>query len=124
MKTHILLLAFSTTSMLVAQNDPVVPEKLSTLKSSYQATIKRATTPITKTYIAELEKLKTDYTKKGDLNAALAVDDRAQPPCRQMGRLPKTMTPMVRCFRAASGFGGKKEVRRKLLRSTRLETRF
>lgn len=60
--------------MLVSAQDAPLPEKLSTLKTSYQAAVARATTPLTKTYLSELERLKIEYTKKGDLQAALAVD--------------------------------------------------
>ncbi len=61
-------------STLTAQDAPQLPEKVSTLKSSYSAAINRATAPITKAYVAELEKLRTEFTKKGDLQAALATD--------------------------------------------------
>lgn len=68
------LIAFTTITVLVSAQDAPLPEKLSTLKTSYQAAVARATTPLTKTYLSELERLKIEYTKKGDLQAALAVD--------------------------------------------------
>ena len=58
----------------MSAQDAPIPEKLTTLKTSYKAAINRATAPLTKTYLEELDRLKIDYTKKGDLQAALAVD--------------------------------------------------
>jgi hypothetical protein len=60
---------------VLAQSSPPVPEKLTALKTSYEGAIARATSPITKTYVVELQKLRTQFTKKGDLQAALAVDN-------------------------------------------------
>ena len=50
------------------------PEKLDRLRSSYEAAVTRATDPLRKTYLAELEKLKADFTRKAQLEEALAVD--------------------------------------------------
>jgi len=57
------------TSLLAAE-----PEKLVSLRGSYQSAMTKATAPIQKTYVAELEKLKIEFTKSGNLEAALAVD--------------------------------------------------
>lgn len=69
-------LAFSLTlaSVLAAQEAQQTPEKLSALRTAYQSAITRATDPITKTYGTELERLKVEFTQKGDLQSALAVD--------------------------------------------------
>lgn len=45
------------------------------LQDNYDAAIARATAPITATYVKELEKLKADYTRAGDLKSALAADE-------------------------------------------------
>lgn len=50
------------------------PEKLARLRISYESAITKAITPIQKTYLAELEKLKLEFTKAGNLEAAIAVD--------------------------------------------------
>ena len=50
------------------------PERLTKLRSSYEAAIQRANSPIIKTYISELEKLKIESTKAGRLEDALAID--------------------------------------------------
>lgn len=50
------------------------PEKLTKLRGSYESAMSKATAPIQKTYITELEKLKIEFTKSGNLEAALAVD--------------------------------------------------
>lgn len=72
MKLVALLISFA--SIAVAQTVPALPERLVALKGSYNAAIQRATAPITKTYITELEKLKSELVKKADLQGALAVD--------------------------------------------------
>jgi hypothetical protein len=53
---------------------PAAAEKLSKLSQSYEAASERALAPLRQTYLAELAKLKTEYTKAGDLDSALAVD--------------------------------------------------
>ena len=50
------------------------PDRLRSLRDSYRSAVERSTAPLTKTYLAELEKLKTELTKKGDLQGALAVE--------------------------------------------------
>jgi len=81
MKHVTLFMVIAVNAAISAQDaaPPPPPEKLVALKDSYQAAINRATTPITKTYLVELEKLKTEYTKKGDLASAIAVDDELKP---------------------------------------------
>ena len=51
-----------------------MPDKLAALKHSYEAAMVRATSPITLTYVQQLQKLKMEYTKAGNLEAALATD--------------------------------------------------
>ena len=51
------------------------PDKLLKLRTSYEAAVTRATTPLQKTYLQELEKLKTEYTRAAKLEDALAVAD-------------------------------------------------
>lgn len=55
---------------------PKAVERLDKLTKSYEAAVERATDPLRKTYLAELEKLRTEFTKAGDLSSALAVDAR------------------------------------------------
>lgn len=59
---------------LTAQDSKALPDKVVALKFNYEAAIQRATTPITRTYLQELQKLKMEYTKAGNLEAALATD--------------------------------------------------
>ena len=51
------------------------PDKLLKLRTSYEAAVTRATTPLQKTYLQELDKLKTEYTRAAKLEEALAVAD-------------------------------------------------
>ncbi|MBL9143429.1 MAG: hypothetical protein JNM99_07065 [Verrucomicrobiaceae bacterium] len=53
---------------------PQLPPDVVKLKASYQAAVHKVTVPLTKTYTSELQRLKTDYMKKGDLQGALAID--------------------------------------------------
>ncbi len=50
------------------------PEKLLSLRSSYEDAISRATNPIRNTYLTELQKLKIELTRAAKLEEALAVD--------------------------------------------------
>jgi hypothetical protein len=70
---HVLMLSATMALGQTAQPQKS-PEKLAKLKSSYTSAVDRAVSPLKKTYLTELQKLKTDYTKSGDLEAALAVD--------------------------------------------------
>lgn len=61
---------------LVAQTDEgALSPKLKTLQESYEAAVFRAKKPITVTYIRELEKLKAEYTRSGDLTLAVSTDE-------------------------------------------------
>ncbi|MEQ1935486.1 MAG: hypothetical protein ABL962_16625 [Fimbriimonadaceae bacterium] len=55
--------------------DTPLPEKAQKLRESYRAAVDRATTPLTKTYLAELQRLKIEYTKAADLKGALAIEN-------------------------------------------------
>jgi hypothetical protein len=72
--TRILILVLLLARVSLAQDTAAVPEKLQSLKASYEAAVQRATAPLTKTYIQELQKLKTEYTKAGNLQAAIAAE--------------------------------------------------
>jgi hypothetical protein len=77
MKTHLYILPLfylALCSAIQAQTAAPLPDKLATLRSGYEAAVARATIPITQTYIKELQKLKADYTRAGNLEAALAAD--------------------------------------------------
>ncbi|MEQ1860423.1 MAG: hypothetical protein ABMA13_10845 [Chthoniobacteraceae bacterium] len=65
-------------------------EKLKTLTSNYEAAVSRATAPLTKSYIAELERLKLEYTRAGNLQAALAADGLLKGASSAAGAVPKT----------------------------------
>lgn len=58
-----------------AQNGTALPDKLQALQKSYDAAVTKATAPLTKTYLQELQKLKAEYTKAGDLKSAVATED-------------------------------------------------
>lgn len=68
-----LLTAFCV-AHLAAADEPSLPTKAQKLKESYQAALQRVTEPLTKTYLAELEKLKVEHTKAADLQGALAIE--------------------------------------------------
>ena len=71
--THIL---FTLGLIFSAQSkDGPLPEKAQRLKESYRAAVDRATTPLTKTYLEELQRLKIEYTKAADLKGALAIEN-------------------------------------------------
>jgi hypothetical protein len=69
MLSRILALTLLASSIVAAE-----PDKLTKLRDSYEAAMSKATAPIQKTYVAELEKLKIEFTKAGNLEFALAVD--------------------------------------------------
>ena len=58
----------------VRQTLPRDASKLRALKAAHEAAIDKAIGPLKKTYFAELGRLKTMLTSKGDLPGALAVD--------------------------------------------------
>jgi hypothetical protein len=51
-----------------------LPDRVALLKANYEATLERAAAPIRQKYLEELFKLKTEFTKAGNLEAALATD--------------------------------------------------
>jgi len=69
----LLALAFIAPCALAQDSNPL-PEKLRNLTRSYEAAVQRATTPLTKTYVMELEKLKQEYTRSGNMAAATAAE--------------------------------------------------
>jgi hypothetical protein len=69
MHPRALIILFFSTSLLAAE-----PEKLTKLRGGYEAAVAKVTAPIQKTYANELEKLKSEFTRAGNLEAALAVD--------------------------------------------------
>jgi hypothetical protein len=77
MKKSTILLAVLTlvgASILGAEN-PAFPERLKTLTANYEAAIARASEPLTRTYLNELNKMKLEYTRAGDLQSALLVEN-------------------------------------------------
>lgn len=60
--------------LLTAFANAAEPEKLLKLRSSYESAVTKATAPIQRTYLQELEKLKVEFTKAGKLEDALAID--------------------------------------------------
>lgn len=72
-QTTTILIALSFSPLLSAQDSPL-PDQAQRIKDSYQAAVERATAPLTKTYVAELSKLKIEFTKKADLQGALAIE--------------------------------------------------
>jgi hypothetical protein len=60
--------------LLTAFASAAEPEKLLKLRSSYESAVTKATAPIQRTYLQELEKLKVEFTKAGKLEDALAID--------------------------------------------------
>lgn len=77
MKTHSFVgLVVAASLNLFAQKAPQdLPPRLKSLRENYEAAMTRATEPITATYIKELEKLKADFTRSGDLKSALATEE-------------------------------------------------
>jgi hypothetical protein len=71
-------LIYLALTLSAACNAADEPNQLTKLRGSYDAAIQKATTPIQKTYISALEKLKTDFTKSGNLEAAIAVNGELQ----------------------------------------------
>jgi hypothetical protein len=58
----------------VAQHSAGLHPRLQSLKTNYDSALARATAPLTETYLKELDRLKIEFTKSGDLKAALEVD--------------------------------------------------
>ncbi len=70
LSTFLLLVAGSSRS-----ETPPLPGKLAALRESYHRAMERAAEPIRATYVQELRKLRDEYTKAGQLQPALAVDE-------------------------------------------------
>ena len=70
--THFLVLIIP---LLLSPASPAdePPEKLDALTRQYELAVKRATEPLKRNYIEHLKQLKTEYTKAGRLEDALAV---------------------------------------------------
>lgn len=62
-------------ALIVPALSAAEPDKLLKLRSSYDAALSRATAPLQRTYLQELEKLKDEYTRAAKLQEALAVDE-------------------------------------------------
>ena len=58
----------------IAQQAADLHPKLQSLKTNYDSAIARATAPLTETYLKELDRLKIEFTKSGEIKAALEVD--------------------------------------------------
>jgi hypothetical protein len=69
----VLTLGLATGAPGQRQKD-ATPEKLGKLQDAHRAAVNRVVAPITKSYIADLQKLKVEFTRAGDLESALAVD--------------------------------------------------
>lgn len=76
MHTILILLTLLGLYALATAQDTTMPspEPLERLTANYETAVERAISPLRKTYISELEKLKEKYTKSGELQNALAVD--------------------------------------------------
>lgn len=68
----ILFLGFTP---VFSQDPKSLPEKVQALQKNYDSAVARATAPLTKTYLQELQKMKSEFTRSGDLKSALAVED-------------------------------------------------
>ena len=96
----LIALVFST---LASAQDSSLPERAQRLKESYETAVERATTPLTKTYITELTKLKFELTKKADLQGALAIERELsargaitqQPPIGTATTAPASAKPIL-----------------------------
>ncbi len=71
MKCMALLLLLSWAFTIVRAEDP---DRLVSLRDSFEREIERATSPIKRKYLTSLQELKNVYTKAGRLEDALAVD--------------------------------------------------
>lgn len=68
MKRIVLYLLFFATPALADE-----PDKLTRLRANFDSAVQRATVPLKKTYMQELEKLKIEYTRAAKLEEAMAV---------------------------------------------------
>lgn len=75
MKLALLLFALAGMNPCIAQSPAGgIPDPLTTLRANYERAIERANAPIHLQYREALQRMKTEYTKAGNLEAALAVD--------------------------------------------------
>ena len=66
-------LTISLTSGQITDSSKI-PDKLERLRGNYSNAVEWVVTPLKRTYETELQRLKLEYTKAGNLEAALAVD--------------------------------------------------
>lgn len=71
MKALVILASCSLIVCQVSRGEE--PPELQTLRNSYQAAVIRTTKPLSETYLAELKKLRDQYTKNGKLDEASAA---------------------------------------------------
>jgi hypothetical protein len=74
-------------AVAVAQGESI-PPKIQALKAGYESAVQRATAPLTKSYLQELQRLKAEYTRAGDLTGALAADSLIQATTASAGAVP------------------------------------
>lgn len=60
--------------LLAATTGRSEPERLTQLRGSYEAAVERALSPLQQVYVEQLQKLKTELTREGKLDDALAVE--------------------------------------------------
>jgi hypothetical protein len=70
----ITLLGLLAPMVLLSQETKPLPDRVATLRTSYEGARARAIAPINAKFAEVLLNLKTDYTKSGNLEAALAID--------------------------------------------------
>lgn len=72
---HFLCYLFAVSPLVAQTDESGLPPKLKMLQENYEAALFRAKEPVIKTYIKELEKLKIEYTRAGDLKLAVSTDE-------------------------------------------------
>jgi hypothetical protein len=72
---YLILAALLIVNFASAQTVPQMPEKLRKAQEIYNTAIARANAPITASYLKELERLKAEFTRAGDLKAAVVADE-------------------------------------------------
>ena len=77
MKTRLILslLLWQSATLSIQAQTSSLPNKLTILRTNYERAIERLKAPVDNQYRDELLKLKNEYTKAGNLEAALAVDE-------------------------------------------------
>jgi hypothetical protein len=70
-----------TAHVAFAQGDKPIPPKIQSLKANYEAAILRATAPLTKTYVQELQRVKLEYTRAvmGAVTGVMLASRRTTP---------------------------------------------